>query len=162
HPLRLDRGVRELRAQRGGRGDRGAGPRTRGGVPRRRQLRRCGDAAQPQEPRRAARRSGRELDRRARLERLAPLRRRRQQGDGGGGALATIGHVERAWGYSFMWGAGKKGAQAAQLAVFESTLKALMKGMPVGVAVEYFNERYAEMASDLAEQVEELEHDPEA
>lgn len=79
-----------------------------------------------------------------------------------GGALATIGHVERAWGYSFMWGTGKKGAQEAQLAVFESTLKSLMKGMPVGVAVEYFNERYAEMASDLSRQVEELEYDPEA
>jgi hypothetical protein len=87
---------------------------------------------------------------------------RKMLGHPKGGALATIGHVERAWGYSFMWGTGSKGAQAAQLTVFESTLKALMQGMPVGLAVEYFNERYAEMAADLSVQLEELEYAPQA
>ena len=76
---------------------------------------------------------------------------RRMLGHPKGGALALIGHVERAWDYSFRW----KEA-GPQLQVFQDTLDQLMAGYPVGAAMEWFNERHAEFSVVLATESERV------
>lgn len=71
-----------------------------------------------------------------------------------GGALAVVAHIERAWGYSFMWWQGAKGTP--QLEDFQSTLTQLLDGQPIGWAMEYFSTRYANLASILTSELEEM------
>jgi hypothetical protein len=72
------------------------------------------------------------------------------------GALACIGHVDRAWASSFLQTDPRHaGAVTAQLAVFESTLQRLIDGRCVGHAMDHFDLRYAELASDLATRIED-------
>jgi hypothetical protein len=66
-----------------------------------------------------------------------------------GGALAVIGHVERAWGYSYLWpGVGE------QTAVYESVVRVLLAGGRVGLAAEFINDRGAALAGDLDDERE--------
>jgi hypothetical protein len=67
-----------------------------------------------------------------------------------GGALAVVGHVDRAWGSSFIW----EGAQ--QLATFESGLTRLLSGARLGAAIEDFNNRYAELSTQLTDRIKAI------
>ena len=68
----------------------------------------------------------------------------------GGGALAAVGHVDKALGYAFLWG-------GEQLESFKSTLKRLLDGGTIGSAMEYFDHRYSELAAGLAELMRDAE-----
>jgi hypothetical protein len=59
------------------------------------------------------------------------------------GALAVAGHVDRAWGYSFIW----KGTDDTR--VFEQALQRLLEGQPIGSALEAFHLKFAEISADL-------------
>lgn len=61
-----------------------------------------------------------------------------------GGALAVIGHIDRAWGYSFL------SAGEAQLLPFQNALGRILLGEPVGYAMKDFNEKYGALSANLA------------
>ena len=69
-----------------------------------------------------------------------------------GGALAVVGHVERLWLHSFREVEGQSHFEAHQ-----SMIDALLDDYPVGAALEHINQRYAELATDMVNLLEELE-----
>jgi hypothetical protein len=69
----------------------------------------------------------------------------------GGGALAVVGHIERTWAQSFV---EQSGGQLVYPRVFHNTLERVMEGHPVGSAMEYFGHRYAELSTQLVEEMQ--------
>jgi len=63
-----------------------------------------------------------------------------------GGALAVIGHVERAWDYSFRFDKTRRQTQT-----FTSALFQIMNQHPIGAAMEFMNGRYAELSTAITE-----------
>lgn len=72
----------------------------------------------------------------------------------GGSALAVIAHVDRAWSLSFL-PPGTRQQAPILTADFQSTLQRLCTGAPVGLAMEYFNLRYAELSTLLSARIDE-------
>lgn len=71
-----------------------------------------------------------------------------------GGALACIGHVERAWSYSITM--DKTGPQ---ILPFQNAVKRILAGEPVGYAMKDFNERYAALSARQSQLLEEISFD---
>jgi hypothetical protein len=87
---------------------------------------------------------------------LAPLPRR-LLAHPQGAALAVIGHVERAWGYSIRpLGADFRPVDSVgpQLAPFRNCLGRILKGEPVGHATKDISDKYAILAADLLTQLD--------
>ena len=66
-----------------------------------------------------------------------------------GSALAVIGHVERAWGYSI-----QTAEAGPQIKPFYNTIGRILYGQPVGYAVKDFNEKYASLSTGLSAMLE--------
>jgi hypothetical protein len=66
-----------------------------------------------------------------------------------GAALGVIGHVERAWQSSIVSsGAGP------QLVPFENAVIHILRGVPLGYALDDFNKRYASLSAQLSSELE--------
>jgi hypothetical protein len=68
------------------------------------------------------------------------------------GALAFIGHVERAWGYSFI---GPQGAPQPQ--AFKRAIDRMLKGVPLGHALRDMHDKGTQLASSLLEDLNDMD-----
>jgi hypothetical protein len=66
-----------------------------------------------------------------------------------GGALAFVGHVERAWACSFV-----SPSAGAQREVFWSAIQSLLGGRRLGHAMEFFDDRYAALTAELSDDLD--------
>jgi hypothetical protein len=73
----------------------------------------------------------------------------------GGGALAVLGHVERAWGYSI-----RPPGVGPQLVPFRNGLGRILRGEPVGHATKDFSEKFAALSAELLDQLDETRPRP--
>ena len=70
------------------------------------------------------------------------------------GALAVIGHVDRAWGHSFI-----SPGNNVEIEAFVTALRKLLNGDPIGLATDpSFNLKYADMTTTLTEVLRELQY----
>jgi hypothetical protein len=60
------------------------------------------------------------------------------------GALAVMAHIDRAWSWSFQTGSGMPQDQ-----VIRSTIETVLAGMPVGLALDFFNLQWSTLAARL-------------
>ncbi len=81
---------------------------------------------------------------------ISPLPRR-LLGHPNGGPLAVIGHVDRAWTASF-----QQVLQGVNIGAFRDALRPLMNGSRVGFALEAMNIRFAEIATALTKETEDI------
>lgn len=72
------------------------------------------------------------------------------------GALATLGHVDRAWAYSFQ---SQARLATPQLQGFRDVLGRLLRGDRLGQATDQFNVRWAALSTELAEAVQDRKYD---
>jgi hypothetical protein len=81
------------------------------------------------------------------------------------GALAVVGHVERVWSLSFLSDLPDYPEDVAprkpeHLQVFTSAFERLLDGYPVGAALDFFNLRYAALATELTHLYERTSDPP--
>jgi hypothetical protein len=72
------------------------------------------------------------------------------------GALAVIGHVDRAWGHSFI-----SPGSNVEIDAFVTAMRKLLNGDPVGLATDpSFNLKYADMTAVLSDVLKNIKYDP--
>ncbi|WP_235921969.1 hypothetical protein [Lentzea tibetensis] len=67
------------------------------------------------------------------------------------GALAFVGHVDRAWGYSFLWDGADE-----HITAMVSAVLSLHEGHRLGTAMEAVNCRWSEIAAELTTRLDQL------